>query len=150
MTKSREADGHQLSPLPRHYLHAMEATLFYKELGRLLYAIAAADGRVSNKEIDTLKWVVKDLLVPVEAGTDHHGTDTAFITEFEFDTLMDRSMSADDAYASFRAYIAQHRYHLNKERRELIYTCADAVANAMHGVSAKELPLLIDLHRTLG
>ena len=59
-------------------------------------------------------------------------------------------MSADDAYASFRAYIAQHRYHLNKERRELIYTCADAVANAMHGVSAKELPLLIDLHRTLG
>lgn len=128
----------------------MEATLFYKELGRLLFAIAAADGKVSPKEVDTLKWVVKDLLAPVESGTDHFGTDMAFVTEFEFDTLLERGMSSDDAYASFSAYIVEHRYHLDRERRELIYICADAVANAVHGVNAKELSLLIDLHRKLG
>jgi len=128
----------------------MEATLFYKELGRLLYAIAAADGKVSTKEIDTLKWVVKDLLVPVEASTDHFGTDQAFVTEFEFDTLMDRGMSSANAYESFSTYFSEHRYHLGRERKELIYTCADAVANAMHGVNAKELPILIELHKLLG
>jgi hypothetical protein len=38
-----------------HHLHGiMEAQLFYKELGRLLYAIAAADGSVSDKEVATL------------------------------------------------------------------------------------------------
>lgn len=128
----------------------MEATLYYKELGRLLYAIAAVDGKVSPKEVETMKWVVKDLLVPVEASTDHFGTDSAFVTEFEFDTLLERDVTAEDAYSSFTTYITQHRYHLTKEQRELIYTCADSVANAVHGVSARELPLLIDLHRTLG
>ncbi len=128
----------------------MEATLFYKELGRLLYAIAAADDHVTPKEVETVKWVVKDLLVPVESGTDHHGTDKAFITEFEFDTLLERTATSEEAYASFTAYMEQHRHHLPEERRELIYNCADSVANAMHGVNAKELPLLIDLHRMLG
>lgn len=128
----------------------MEATLFYKELGRLFYAIAAADGEVRSKEKETLKWVVKDLLVPVESGVDHHGTDQAFITEFEFDVLMDRNASAEEAFDSFMAYMEGHRHHVNEERRELIYTCADAVANAFHGVSAKELPLLIELHKLLG
>ncbi len=128
----------------------MEATLFYKELGRLLYAIAAADGKVSRKELDTLKWVVKDLLVPIEPGTDHFGTDQAFITEFEFDTLLDRGVSPDDAFNSFAEYMKAHRDHLPEDKRELIYTCADSVANAMHGVNAKELPYLIGLHRLLG
>ena len=128
----------------------MEATLFYKELGRLLYAIAAADGKVTTKEVETLKWVVKDLLVPVESGTDHHGTDQAYITEFEFDTLLDRDVPADDAFTSFAEYMRAHRNNLPPEKRELIYTCADSVANAVHGVNAKELPLLIELHRMLG
>lgn len=128
----------------------MDATLFYKELGRLLYAIAAADGQVNRKEVETVKWVVKDLLVPVEAGMDHHGTDQAFITEFEFDTLLERTATCEEAYASFTAYMDLHRHHLPKERRELIYNCAESVAHAMHGVNSKELPLLIDLHRLLG
>lgn len=128
----------------------MEATLFYKELGRLLYAIAAADGRIREKERETLKWVVKDLLVPVENGVDHHGTDQAYITEFEFDVLQDREATSEEAFDSFMAYMEGHRHHLSEERRELIYTAADAVAHAFHGVSAKELPLLIELHRLLG
>ena len=41
----------------------MEAQLFYKELGRLLYAGAAVDGTVSPKEVETIKRVVKERLV---------------------------------------------------------------------------------------
>ena len=65
----------------------MQAQLFYKELGRLLYAVAAVDGTVSPKEVETIKRVVKKRLVPVEAGMDHFGSDQAYITEFEFDVL---------------------------------------------------------------
>ncbi|MBK9274279.1 MAG: hypothetical protein IPM49_07045 [Flavobacteriales bacterium] len=128
----------------------MEAQLFYKELGRLLYAVAAVDGKVSPKEVDTLKRVVKERLVPVEAGMDHFGSDQAYITEFEFDVLAERNATSEEAYTSFIAYMARHRNDLGGERRDLIYACAHAVARAVHGVGAKEFPLLVDLHRHLG
>lgn len=133
-----------------HQLHSiMEAQLFYKELGRLLYAIAAADGSVNDKEVATLKRIVSEELVPQEASTDHFGTDQAYITEFEFDVLADRSASAEGAFDSFIAYMARHKNDLDPERKELIYRAADAVANAFHGVNKAELPYLVELHRHL-
>mgnify|MGYP003382458646 FL=1 len=127
----------------------MEAQLFYKELGRLLYAIAAADGRVADKEVKELKRIVAEQLVPQEVSTDHFGTDQAYITEFEFDVLADRSASVEGAFDSFILYMSRHKKDLTDERKYLIYRCADAVAHAFHGVGKAELPLLIDLHKHL-
>ncbi|MBL0128804.1 MAG: hypothetical protein IPP83_15410 [Flavobacteriales bacterium] len=127
----------------------MEAQLFYKELGRLLYAIAAADGRIAAKEVAVLKKVVAEQLVPQEVTTDHFGTDQAFITEFEFDVLADRGADVDGAFDSFIAYMSRHKADLSAKRKELIYRCADAVAHAFHGVGKAELPLLIELHKHL-
>ncbi|MBK7385161.1 MAG: hypothetical protein IPI81_17795 [Flavobacteriales bacterium] len=127
----------------------MEAQLFYKELGRLLYAIAAADGRIAAKEVAVLKKVVAEQLVPQEVTTDHFGTDQAFITEFEFDVLADRGADVDGAFDSFIAYMSRHKADLSVKRKELIYRCADAVAHAFHGVGKAELPLLIELHKHL-
>lgn len=127
----------------------MEAQLFYKELGRLLYAIAAADGKVTDNEVRALKRIVSEQLVPQEASTDHFGTDQAYITEFEFEVLADRSASSEEAFDSFIAYMSRHKNDLEKERKQLIYRSADAVANAFHGVGKAELPLLIELHKHL-
>lgn len=127
----------------------MEAQLFYKELGRLLYAIAAADGRVSSKEVRELHRIVSEQLVPQEVATDHFGTDQAFITEFEFEVLADRAASVQGAFDSFIAYMARHKHDLTPGRRDLIYRCADAVARAFHGVGRAELPLLKELHQHL-
>lgn len=127
----------------------MEAQLFYKELGRLLYAIAAVDGAVTAKEVRALKQIVSQELVPREVSTDHFGTDQAFITEFEFEVLADRVATPEGAFDSFVAYMARHRNDLDPDRKELIYRAADAVAHAFHGVGRKELPLLIELHRHL-
>ena len=135
----------------RSQLHGiMEAQLFYKELGRLLYAIAAADGVVSEKEVATLKRIVSEELVPLEASTDHFGSDQAFITEFEFDVLADRSASSEGAFDSFIAYMSGHKKDLEPERKALTYRAAEAVANAFRGVNKDELPLLIALRRHLG
>ncbi|MBK9176525.1 MAG: TerB family tellurite resistance protein [Flavobacteriales bacterium] len=127
----------------------MEAQLFYKELGRLLYAIAAADGKVSDNEVRALKRIVSEQLVPQEASTDHFGTDQAYITEFEFEVLADRNATSEEAFDSFIAYMSRHKNDLEKERKQLIYRSADAVANAFHGVGKAELPLLIELHKHL-
>lgn len=127
----------------------MEARLFYKELGRLLYAIAAADGRISDQEVAALKRIVKEELVPQEASTDHFGTDQAYITEFEFEVLADRGATSEEAFDSFITYMARHRTDLVDERRELIFRAADIVARAFHGVGKKEMPFLSELHRHL-
>jgi uncharacterized tellurite resistance protein B-like protein len=128
----------------------MEAQLFYKELGRLLYAVANADGRVSAKESEAVKRIVQERLVPVEAGMDHHGTDQAYIAEFEFDVLAERDASSEEAFNSFIAYMSQHKDDLTDERKALIYRCAHDVARSLHGISSQEFPLLVDLHRHLG
>ncbi|MCB9184713.1 MAG: hypothetical protein H6591_12450 [Flavobacteriales bacterium] len=127
----------------------MEAQLFYKELGRLLYAISAVDGKVADKEVRELKRIVSEQLVPQEVSTDHFGTDQAYITEFEFDVLADRGADVQGAFDSFIAYMSNHHSDLSAERKELIYRCADAVASAFHGVGKAELPLLIELHKHL-
>lgn len=127
----------------------MEAQLFYMELGRLLYAIAAADGVVAEAEIAALKRVVKEELVPQHNGTDHFGSDQAFITEFEFDVLAERNATAEGAFDSFTTYMARHHHDLSTERKALIYRAADAVATAFHGVDKKQVPYLEELHRHL-
>ncbi|MCB0791751.1 MAG: hypothetical protein H6595_08875 [Flavobacteriales bacterium] len=127
----------------------MNHQLFYKELGRLLYAIAAADGVVQDKEVATLKRVVKEQLVPTEPDTDHFGSDQAFIAEYEFDVLADRNAEADGCFNSFIAYISQHLTELTPELRGLIERMADAVADSFHGTNKSELGYLIELRKEL-
>lgn len=68
---------------------------FYSEIGRLLYAIAAVDGRIHAKEADTMRRVVTEQLVPRETARDHFGTDQAYITEFEFDVQVELGASPE-------------------------------------------------------
>ena len=122
---------------------------FYSELGKLLYAIAAVDGRIHAKEAATMKRVVSEQLVPQEASTDHFGTDQAYITEFEFDVMAENDESPEEAFDSFAIYLTQHRERLCAEQKELVMRAADVVAHAFHGVHGKELRMLAELKRRL-
>jgi uncharacterized tellurite resistance protein B-like protein len=127
----------------------MNRQLFYKEFGRLLYALAAVDGQVSTKEADTLKRIVKERLVPHELFKDHFGSDQAFTTEFEFDVLVDQDADADACFDSFIAYMSQHRDEKHVGLDHAILRAADEVANAFHGVNKKELGYLVELRKAL-
>lgn len=127
----------------------MDQRKFYSELGKLLYAIAAVDGRIHAKEAATMKRVVSEQLVPQEASTDHFGTDQAYITEFEFDVLAENGESPEEAFDSFAIYLTQHRERLCAEQKELVMRAADVVAHAFHGIHAKELRMLAELKRRL-
>ena len=73
---------------------------YYKELGKLLYAVAKADGKINPHEVEELKRIIKSELVPAEKETDEFGTDTAFYIEFEFDIYEEMDIDADVAYDS--------------------------------------------------
>lgn len=85
------------------WLHPMDHPLLYKELGRLLHAMAAADGHITTAETQRLHEVVQGELVPMEPATDTYGTDQAWITEFEFDVLTEKGA---DAHGEFDSFIA--------------------------------------------
>ncbi len=127
----------------------MNRQLFYKEFGRLLYALAAVDGRVAPKEAEALKRVVKEQLVPHELFRDHFGSDHAFTTEFEFDVLVDRKADADACFESFIAYMSQHRDEQHAALDRTILAAAEEVAQAFHGVNKKELGYLIELRKAM-
>jgi uncharacterized tellurite resistance protein B-like protein len=128
----------------------MNHQLFYKELGRLLYAIAAADGRVSPAEVRRLHEVVAQVLVPAEPATDKYGTDQAWITEFEFDVLAEQGADPQGEFDSFIAYLSQHRREVSDDLRGTVLLAAEAVAGAFQGISRKEQHYLEALRRELG
>lgn len=122
---------------------------FYTELGRLLYAIAAVDGRVRATETAMIKRIVSERLVPQEAALDHFGTDRAYITEFEFDIQVDRGEAPEVAFESFILYLTQHKDRFSPKQKDLVLHAAHVVADAFHGVNAKELRMLDELERRI-
>ncbi|MBL8002711.1 MAG: TerB family tellurite resistance protein [Flavobacteriales bacterium] len=127
----------------------MNHQLFYKELGRLLYAIAAADGTIAKAEVERLHRIVAQELVPAEPATDKYGTDQAWITEFEFDVLADQGADPNGEFRSFIAYLRQHRKEVTSELRDTVLGMARSVAGAFHGINSAEAPLLAELEREL-
>jgi len=127
----------------------MNHQLFYKELGRLLYAIAAVDGRIAKAEVQRLHAIVAGELVPAEPATDKYGTDQAWITEFEFDVLADQGADPQGEFDSFIAYLSQHRKEVTPELQATILRWARAVAGSFHGTNKRELPMLQALEHEL-
>jgi hypothetical protein len=78
---------------------------FYIEFCKVLYALAVADGYISEKEKNAVIQLVKDKLAPLEDVPDQFGTDLAFYTEFAFETEEDFFDSKEAALESFNTYL---------------------------------------------
>lgn len=127
----------------------MDHKRFYKELGKLLYAVAAADGKIHPVEVAKFRKVISEEIVPVEASHDQFGTDNAYYAEFEFETLADRDFPASDAYHSFVLYLNEYKEKIDPVLKTLCYSAAEKVALATHGINQKESQYLEDLKKHL-
>ncbi|MDZ7847201.1 MAG: hypothetical protein U5L96_10740 [Owenweeksia sp.] len=121
---------------------------YYSELGKLLYAIAMADGRIQDKESLQLHQVVKDELTALEDSKDEFNTDAAYITEFEFDVLQEQALSMNDAYQSFVDYI-QANPEIPPRFKRLAYRAACKVADSFHNTNKQESEMLGKLKELL-
>ncbi|MGE0636591.1 MAG: hypothetical protein AB7G44_15830 [Bacteroidia bacterium] len=122
---------------------------FYKELGKLLYAVVKADGTINPNEVKELKRIIKSELVPAEKETDEFGTDAAFYTEFEFDIYEEMNIDTELAYDSFITFIKEHDNYVTLEMREKAYFLATNVANAFKGKNKAEQNLIARLKKDL-
>ncbi|MFC2114666.1 hypothetical protein ACFLRI_04895, partial [Bacteroidota bacterium] len=107
------------------------------------YAMAKADGKVQLEEVKDLHNLVRDVLIKIEKKTDEFGTNTAFYTEFEFETLVDNKADMAEAYKSFIKYISAHKAYITKEMIDLIIISVEKIAEAFEGIVVSE-QILID------
>jgi len=123
----------------------MDHKRFYRELGKLLYAVAASDGKIHPAEVQRMRQMVRDEIAPLEGSRDQFGTDNAYYAEFEFETLADRDFPAADAFYSFVQYFREFKEHIDPEMKNICLKSADNVANALRGVNASESVMLKNL-----
>lgn len=123
---------------------------FYQHLGKLYYAIAAADGYVREAEINQLKDIVKKEWLAVEDTDDRFGTDAAYQIEIVFDWLTaDKEYNSNECYNDFLAFKKDQLHLFTEDINRLILKTANAIAKSFSGKNKSELMLLAKLHLEL-
>ena len=127
----------------------MDYRIFYAELGKLLYAVADADGVVSPAEKEQLTELIRTRLTHREIHTDTYGTNDAWYTLFGFETAEEEGMTAADAFASFTGFLEENRDQVEEETRLVCLTLADRLAEAYHHTNRKEKEMIQQLKELL-
>lgn len=123
---------------------------FYKNLGKLFYAIAASDTEVRKAEFDKLKSLVKNYWLDVDSLEDEFGTDAAYEIEMVFEVLnAESNLNVKACFDDFVNYKHQQPHLFTPENKTLILKTAHAIANAFAGVNKSELILLAKLDMEL-
>jgi uncharacterized tellurite resistance protein B-like protein len=127
----------------------MDYRMFYAELGKLLYAVADADGVISQQEKEQFYNLVQSRLMHKEIHTDEYGTNDAWYAAFEFEVADEQIMPAADAFQSFIEYIEAHKNELDEDTRVLCLTLADRLAESYRHSNKKEKQLIQKLREVL-
>lgn len=122
---------------------------FYKELGNLFYAIAAADKKITEKEKAALDEEVQFAWKHFDNTTDRFGSDRAFLIEFEFETMEDNDEPADTAYNSFEVWFKENEKAIDDNTRSRIFNSARHIAESVRKINEKELDYLVKLKKLL-
>ena len=116
--------------------------LFYKELGRLLYAVAYADGKIRKQEVDALREFVIQELLPSEYSVDSSGMNQVFYTQFEFDEFAENCMPAQVVFMNYITYLKANATHLTEKHKTSILHAVEKVADAYKHTNKKEEELI--------
>lgn len=122
---------------------------FYKALGDLFYAIAAADDTVRAEEKAQLDKEIQFAWKHYDNSTDRFGSDRAFLTEFEFEAMEDSMIPAEAAYNAFEAYFDDHQQEIDTHTRVRIFNSARHIAEATRKLNKEETKYLIRLKNLL-
>ncbi len=122
---------------------------YYKQLGNLLYSIAAVGGNIAAKEWGVLRRIVKEELVPIEAHVDEFGSDAAFAVEFQFDILEGNQVSTKEAWDELLVYLKHNAALLPEQDKQRMSQSAQRIALAFHGINHAEHNLLHKLENLL-
>jgi hypothetical protein len=119
---------------------------FYQNLGKLFYAIAAADMEVRDAEFDKLKEVVKKQWLDVDEFEDDYHTDAAYQIEIVFDWLNKQdALNPKKYFDAFINYKNEQPHLFTNNIKTLILKTGHAIAVSFSGLNKSELIMLAKL-----
>jgi tellurite resistance protein len=117
----------------------MDYKEFYIGFGRLLYAIAKADGYIQMTEYAEFADIVSTELHPLE---EKFNFESSFKTLFEFKDLSDKDVDVDEAFTQFTDFLKANKDEVDAEMKQLCLNAAQKVAESYAGVDENEQALL--------
>lgn len=118
---------------------------FYRMMGKLFYAIAAADKVVHKSEYKALLDIVNSNWIQMDEFEDEFHTDSAYQIEIVFGWLDYNKMDAEECFKEFEGFLKTHQNLFSKKRKRLIWQTANKIASSFSGKNKSELILLTKL-----
>lgn len=112
---------------------------YYKELGKLVYAVAAADGTIQQEERDILREMVVKELAAREKNVDSSGMNKAFYVDFEFDALEETQPALPALIQSFNHFVQRNAEPQDKDLLERSVRLLEKVAYAYTHQKEKDI-----------
>ena len=123
---------------------------FYQNLGKLFYAVAAADNTVQLVEADKLKELVKKQWLKLDSIKDASGTEAAYQIEIVFDWLNTQGdLNVKSCFEDFVNFKNEHKHLFTDPVKQLILKTARAIAASFSGINKAELIILANLDMEL-
>lgn len=121
----------------------------YAEVGKLLYAVADIDHKVSIAEKKRLIELIHERLLQHVDKSDEYGTSVAFYPEFQFSFLEAEIADAETAFNDFLDYLEEHHTGIDLAMRTICLELAKEIAEASYGINKEEQALLDELKRRI-
>jgi hypothetical protein len=118
------------------------STQDYQHIGYLLFAVAASDKNIDEKEVNALKLLVKNNWIDLDDTNDSFGSDAAYQIEIVFDWLTEAEWDSDTCFSKFEDYYKEHSNLFSQDIKSLIIKTASTIAESYAGKNKSELIIL--------
>lgn len=118
---------------------------FYQNLGKLFYAIAAADKMVHKDEVETLKKKINKDWLNLEGKKTDDEIDAMRQVKITFYNLVNKSENAKQCLQEFKQYKQDNERLFKEEVKALIWKTANEIAGSFSSKNKSELIALADL-----
>lgn len=112
---------------------------YYKELGKMVYAVAIADGVIKPEEIEVLHEFVREDLALNEVHIDSSGMNEAFYVDFEFENSARINMDINTIIKSYVKFISTYYEPGDEKLIQRSVKLLETVANAYTRKKEKEI-----------
>lgn len=119
--------------------------LFYQNLGKLFYAIAAADKVIRKEEVKKLKQIVNTEWLNLGGVKDKSVIDAMRQIKITFDQLAQQTQNPNDSMADFKSFKKEHGKLFTDDVKHLIWKTASSITMSFSGRNKSELIMLAEL-----
>ncbi|MBK8845890.1 MAG: hypothetical protein IPO27_04655 [Bacteroidetes bacterium] len=119
--------------------------LFYQNLGKLFYAIAAADKAIRIEEVEKLKQIVNMEWLNLGGVKDKLEIDAMREIKIIFNQLAAQTQNPNDSMADFKLFKKAHESLFTEDVKQLIWKTASAITTSFSGRNKSELIMLTEL-----